>query len=281
MPYLVSASFDRLLANITITGDLRSIANARRDAISALLQEAFDILDIFPTGSIVRGTGVKGRSDVDVMVVLHYGKHVEGKSPRLVLEDMRDALSEYNAQIVKKNGQAVTLYFKTWPNVDIVPAKRVTAGNGFVLQIPDMNTGTWISTHPAGHDQAMAAIPLRRRQLVRMIKCWNQAHSETVLSYHIEQIALRTTEAHDGAWDEASWPWAINQFFGKAIELTEPTAPMSEPYEVEEWSQMRERLRRAKDLALDGWYAVHQDRDVETAVSRYRILFGDKFPSYG
>ena len=208
-------------------------------------------------------------------------KHVEGKSPRQVLEDVRDALSEYNAQIVKKNGQAVTLYFKTWPNVDIVPAKRVTVGNGFVLQIPDMNTGAWISTHPVAHDQAMAAIPVRRRQLVRMIKRWNAAHSETVLSYHIEQIALRTTEAHDGAWDETSWPWAINQFVGKAIELTEPTAPMSEVYDVEDWSQMRERFWRAKALALNGWYAVHKDGDIETAISRYRILFGDALPSFG
>jgi hypothetical protein len=281
MPYLLSTSFDRFLANITIGGDLRATANARRDNISLRLKDRFTILDIFPTGSLIRGTGLKGKSDVDVMLVLHYGRHVEGRTPKRLLDDVREALSTYDARIVKKNGQAVTLYFKTWPNVDIVPAKRVTVGNGYVLQIPDINTGDWISTYPSAHDRAMAALPVRRRQLVRMIKSWNAAHSETVLSYHIEQIALQAGEAHDGSWDEAAWPWAINRFFDKAIELTEPTAPMSVPYNVEEWSEMRDRLRRAQGLSLDAWYAMYKHNDVENAVSRYRILFGDAFPAYG
>jgi hypothetical protein len=282
MPYAMETHFDQFLEKVTVSGDLKKDANARRDRISELLGSKFEILDIFPTGSLMRGTGLKGSSDVDVMLVLHYGKHIKEKTPVQVLEMVREALSEYNAQIVKKNGQAVTLYFKSWPNVDIVPTKRVTSGISYILQIPDSNTGRWITTDPKAHDGAMSRIPNRCRQLVRMVKCWNQAHSDYFQSFHIEQVALQTTSTHDGpVWEQSAWPWAIHMFFEKAIELTGPSTTISAAYELEEWKQIRARLDRAKQLSLDAWYAIHTKNDVEKAVARYRILFGDKFPAYG
>lgn len=229
MPYLISTSFDRFLVNITIDGDLSSVAAGRGAKIAELLRDAFRGPQIIPTGSLLRGTGLKGSSDLDVIAVLHYGTYVKGKTPTALLEDVRAVLSDYNAQIVKKNGQAVTLYFKTWPNVDIVPAVRIRGYND-LFHIPDANTGSWIPTSPAAHDAAMAAIPLRRRQLGCMIKRWNVSHSGYFESFHIEQVALQVSAAHDGyPWGEDGWPWAINQFFEKAMALTGPREPMSIP----------------------------------------------------
>src|SRR5690349_10354443 len=109
MPYLVSTSFRDLLDNIRITSDAKSTATARRNRIVELLDQKLTILDAFATGSLVRGTGLRNVSDVDVMLVLHYGKHLKDKSPKAALETVQDALADYNARIVKKNGQAVTL----------------------------------------------------------------------------------------------------------------------------------------------------------------------------
>lgn len=280
MPYLISTSFADFLKKITIDGDLTKLANTRRDRIGELLGTSFNILNISTIGSIPRGTGLKNVSDVDVMVELHYDKHIKGKSPRTVLENVRDALSEYNAQIVKKNGQAVTLYFKTWPNVDIVPAKRVTIGSGYALHIPDMNSGEWIVTNPGVQNQTMTAASLRKRQLVRMVKCWNHAHSNYLQSFHIEQIALKTW-LDESTWNESSWPWALVAFFDMATNMTGPQAELSPAYSVDDWVQLRERLRRAKELSSIAWYAVDRTSDVKTAVERYRILLGDRFPQYG
>jgi hypothetical protein len=282
MPYLTSTSFDRLLERITVTGDLRGTANTRRGAISNLLKDRFTILDIFPTGSLVRGTGLKGVSDVDVIVVLHFGKHVDGKTPVQLLESVREALSQYTAKIVKKNGQAVTLYFTTWPNVDIVPAKRVGTDSNYVLNIPDANTGSWIAADPAAHDRQMASMSERGRQLVRMVKCWNGAHSGYLQSFHIERIALQTSTATaTGAWGEDDWPWALKGFFEKAIDLTGPSAEISDAYGVDDWSELRSRLQRGKELAHEAWSAVYQGGNHEEAIARCGILFGDKFPAYG
>lgn len=280
VPYLMSTSFDRLLGNITVPGDARRVANGRRDRITGLLADAFTTLGAFATGSMVRGTGLNGVSDVDVMLVLHYGNHVKGKTPRQLLEDVREVLSKYNAKIVKKNGQAVTLYFTTWPNVDIVPAYQIQ-GASEILKIPNANTGNWISTSPTTHDRAMAMLPVRRRQLVRMVKCWNHAHSSFLESFHLEQIALQAGVAHDGApWAEDDWPWALKGYFEKAIDLTTPAATISESYGTAEWVELRSRLARGRDLSTEAWHAVRR-ADIEDAVDRCRILFGGDFPAYG
>lgn len=281
MSYTILASFDKFLENITIGGDPKKIATSRRDSIFDLLKDKFTIIEAFPTGSLLRNTGLKNVSDVDVIVALHYGKHIENKTPKKVLDNVQEALSEYNA-IVKKNGQAVTLYFKTWPNVDIVPAKRVTVGQSYILKIPDMNTGTWIETNPKSHDIKIANMPLRGRYLIRMVKCWNKAHSSFFLSYHIELVALKTENIRDsGNWAEDDWPWLLAQYFKKAVEMTEPSTSISADYDLEDWKALRERLKRAYDISYEAWQAIYTDKNVEKAVGRLKVLFGDKFPTYG
>jgi SMODS domain-containing protein len=281
MPYLLSIAFDQFLRRITISGDLRSIATTRRDRIAELLEGNMETLDIFPTGSLVRGTGLKGSSDVDVIALLHYTRHVKGKTPTQVLESVRDALSDYDARIVKRNGQAVTLYFKTWPNVDLVPAKRVKLDNGGrEIQIADSNSDTWIPTNPTGHDAKVKKIPLRRRQLIRMAKCWNVAHSSYMQSFHIELAALKTAYATDDeSWAEDDWTYSLVEFFEAAEELTDLTGQLCFEYETDDWEELRTRLRRAKALANEAWAAV-RNSDYAKAMEKLRVLFGDRFPAY-
>jgi hypothetical protein len=80
--YKVLSSYDAALAKaITIGDEGRQTAAARRDKIAELLADHFPVLEMFATGSLMRGTGLKGVSDVDVIAVLHYAKDVNGKSP--------------------------------------------------------------------------------------------------------------------------------------------------------------------------------------------------------
>ena len=151
MPYTVPVSFDKFLENISLTGDHNETATARKDRIVSLLQNAFTILDAFPTGSISNGTALRAQADLDVMVVLHWSKHVEGKNPEQVLQGVRDALGDYRTN-VRKNGQAVTLYYDSWPNVDVVPVSRCRNDDGTInyYSVPDMNSGKWLKSVPAG-----------------------------------------------------------------------------------------------------------------------------------
>ncbi len=145
MAYTVAVSFDKFRENIELTGDHRDTANRRKDDIVESLKNDLTILEAFPSGSIPRYTAVTGYADLDVIVVLHYGKHIKDKKPSQVLQAVRDTLAEYKTN-VRKNGQAVTLHYKTWPNVDIVPVSRTTNSDGSVnhYNVPNMNDETWI-----------------------------------------------------------------------------------------------------------------------------------------
>jgi hypothetical protein len=287
MPYTVPVSFDKFIENISLTGDHQDVANTRKDRIVSLLGNTFEILDAFPTGSIPKGTALKGQADLDVMTVLHYGKHIKGKSPAQVLQDVRDALGEYRTN-VRKNGQAVTLYYESWPNVDIVPVSRTVNDNGTVnhYNVPDMNTGTWLPSRPRRHATAInekaTECGKRFKPLIRMVKQWNKEHSDLMESYHIEVLALNICSG-----ELADYSWEVFHFFDEAVKLVQ--APL--PYEggnADEYldyatrQEVLKRLRTAKDRASDAWYLTYNGQsDHERAIEIWRQIFGSKFPAYG
>jgi len=286
MPYTVAVSFDRFIGNISISGDQQQTCTARKDNIVSLLKNDFQILDAFASGSIPKRTAVQG-SDLDVIVVLHYGKHIKGKKPSEVLQSVRDSLGEYRTG-VRKNGQAVTLGYKTWPDVDIVPVSRVSDDDGTVshYEVPDMNREDWIVSKPKKHSANMAKrasdFGPEFRRIVRMIKWWNRQHSSYLQSYHIEVLAL---EILTGSFDD--YPWNVYKFFDEAH------AKVQSPLWYEgafvdnylNWNDKQEAVKRldtAKDKALSAWAATYdKSDDHETAIKLWRQIFGDKFPVYG
>jgi hypothetical protein len=287
MPYTVTASFDKFYENINLPGDHRETANSRRDDILETLKTSFVIIEAFASGSIPRYTAVKGYADLDVIVALHYGKHIKGKKPSEVLQAVRDALAEYRTN-VRKNGQAVTLYYKTWPNVDIVPASQIVddAGHVTAYEIPDMKTESWIQSKPKEHsfninERARTCGPSFRK-IITMIKWWNHQHSEYLQSYHIEAMAL---EIFSNTLSDM--PWDVFTFFDKASGLIVSSLWYEGGYvdaylSDEERQEAKKRLETARDKSRDAWYKTHgNNNDHEGAIKIWSQIFGDKFPNYG
>lgn len=284
MPYTLGVSFDRFLENISTTGSHTETANTRRESIVTLMKDKFTIVESFPTGSLIRGTAIKGHADVDVIVALHHVKHIQGKTPAQVLEDVRTHLAQYGAVMARKNGQAVTLYFKTWPDVDVVPAVQV-ANSGVLMgyQIPDANRGVWIDTYPQTHDRAMSRLSAKDLARIRMVKAWNHAHSEFLTSFHIEVIALNLNTM------TSTWAWELVNYFSKALELIDkylyhPNTGNGQVDAYLTWADRtaaKARISRAKDLAVHAWYAAERENNEKEAIETYSTLFGDKFPVYG
>lgn len=287
MPYTVAASFEKFYENINLNGDHRSIANTRRDDIVSTLEKSFDILEAFSTGSIPKFTALKHRADLDVMVALHYGKHVKGKTPTQVLQDVRDALAEWRTD-VRRNGQAVTLHYQTWPNVDIVPVSQVTQGEGIVVyyNVPDSNTDTWITSKPkdlaAEIDSKSSECGNNFRRIIKMIKHWNRIHSDYLQSYHIEVLAIKVLT---GNLDDTSWH--VFQFFDNARKLLENPlyydTGLADTYLS--WPDRQEVLKRfdtAITKSRDAWYRTYGvNEDDKGAIEIWRQVFGGEFPAYG
>ena len=104
MPYTVQTAFAQFFDNINLTADHHEIAKSRRERLVSLLSKDFEVLDAIAIGSIPKYTAIQGEADLDVMVVLHYGKHIQGKNPSQVLSSVRKALAEYRTEL-RRNGQ--------------------------------------------------------------------------------------------------------------------------------------------------------------------------------
>jgi hypothetical protein len=287
MPYTVSSSFDRFYENINLGGDHRDVANARRDDIVAKLSESFDIVEAFSTGSIPKYTALKDTADLDVMIALHFTKHIQGRSPTAVLQSVRSALAEWRTG-ARRNGQAVTLYYKTWPNVDVVPVSRVAASDGTIThyEVPDSNTDQWIASKPKGLARDIEANAATSganfRRLIKFMKHWNRVHGDYLMSYHVEVLALKCLS---GNLDDT--PWQMFQFFEKAHALLGTyvwhDTGIADNYLS--WVDRQEVLKRV-DTAItqsrDAWYLTYgNNSDHERAIQIWRRVFGDKFPAYG
>ncbi len=287
MPNTVPASFDKFRQNIEPPTYQREIATKRKDSIISLLENDFTILNAFATGSLPKFTAVTGHADLDIMVVLHYGKHIKEKQPSQVLKAVRDCLAEYRTN-VRRNGQAITLSYKTWPDVDIVPVARVINDDGAVSRydVPDMNTETWLPSQPVRHANELRdrnkSFGVEFKRIIKMIKWWNHQHSSYLQSYHIEVLALH---ALVGKFN--SYSWDVYKFFDSAIGLVDSPLYHHVGYvdAYLDWNKRQEAIKRlttARELASEAWYRTDgNNNDHEGAIKIYQRLFGDKYPNYG
>lgn len=287
MPYTVEGAFDAFYENINLGGDHRETANKRRDDIINTLGKTFSIVEAFSSGSIPKYTALKNHADLDVIVALHHGKHIDGKTPTQVLQSVRDALAEWRTG-ARKNGQAVTLYYRTWPNVDIVPVSRVVNEDGSIshYNVPDSNTDTWIASRPKSHaaciEKKSSDCGYNFRRIIKMIKHWNKVHSDYLQSYHIEVLALKVFESNLN-----DTPWSIFQFFEKARPLLASNLwhELGFVDSYLSWSDRTEALKRF-DTAIyksrSAWHKTYdKNNDHKGAIEIWRQMFGDKFPAYG
>lgn len=287
MAYTVESSFNQFFDAINLSGDHRDTANSRRDNIVSMLGKHFSIIESFASGSIPKFTALKDHADLDVIVALHYSKHIADKTPTEILQSVRDALSAYRTN-VRKNGQAVTLYYKTWPNVDIVPVSRSADNNGNTIHynVPDTNTGLWLKSRPKSHAQAIegksSECGSNFRRIVKMIKWWNICHSNYLRSYHIEVLALKV---FNGNLNDT--PWNVFQFFEKSRALLQ-TSLWHDLGWVDEYLSYTDRNEVLKrfDIAIaksrSAWcYTWDKNNDHKSAIEIWRQMFGERFPAYG
>lgn len=287
MPYTVAVSFDKFFDNINLNGDHRETANTRKDNVVSTLGKSFEIVEAFSTGSIPKFTALKQHADLDVMVALHYSKHIKDKTPTQVLQNVRDALAEWRTD-VRRNGQAVTLYYKTWPNVDIVPVSRVVNDDGSVsyYNVPDSNTNTWIQSRPkslaATIESDSSECGYNFRRIIKMIKHWNRIHSNYLRSYHIEVLAIKVLSGNLN-----DTPWHVFKFFENARNLLEDLLWYDTGFADEylSWPDRQEVLKRfdtAIERSRNAWSKAYgENDDHKGAIEIWKQIFGTEFPSYG
>jgi hypothetical protein len=290
MPYTVPYSFDIFFEAINLPGGHRTEANERRHRIVGYLEDRFEILEAFPSGSIPRFTALRDHSDLDIIVVLHFGKHIEDRAPSAVLKDVRDELDRYSDTSVRRNGQAVTMHFTDWPKVDVVPAKRFTSnGETVAYGIPDMHQEVWLRSRPKAHSQRMAREAEAQgsgfKRMVKMLKEWNRVHGVPLQSFHLEVLALQALQTY-GFEDDDDHTWPLFQFFEQATPLLREYLWYDEGW-ADDYLDLGARdavVRRFVEtaaLASRAWSYTYKSDEHEEAIVIWRKIFGSRFPAYG
>ncbi len=94
MSWTTEGAFEAFYGAINLSGEHRLDAQARREwVVNRLRANGLDVIESMPFGSIPRYTALKEHADVDVLVALHYNKHIDGRKPSQVLSTVRAALA--------------------------------------------------------------------------------------------------------------------------------------------------------------------------------------------
>lgn len=290
MATTTAAAFREFAARLELTESQESTVVSRRQSVHNYLLRSCGSDSTMPLdrtqviGSIQRRTVIRPLDDVDVLAVFNNESNAyDGYryDSRRFLYRVRDALNDFNIQVVGSRGQAVRIFYTTAPYVDVVPAFALDTGGFFIPS----GSGTWITTDPDKHARWMternAALSNQLRPLVRMLKCWNRAHSSRMRSFHLEVLAASRFTSLGSNHREAT-----QMFFQAAAGNPIVFDPAGHSGDLSSYLGLfsRQELtsllynsasRAAQAIAAEG------ATDHAEAIRLWRIIFGSDFPVYG
>lgn len=293
MARTINTSFEEFKQNLNIAGLQQSTVSTRQTNIREVIEDDLLVLDSFLTGSYSRSTMIAplSEADIDIFIVLdskyyhNYNGQNGGQAGLLDLVKRTLKKTYTKTPDISRSGQAVTIRFDDFV-VDVVPGFK-QQGGGYL--IPNSITQSWISTDPKKHvelsTQANTAHDGDYIPLVKMIKSWNKKHSSFFRSFHLEVLAL---EIFNNV-TISDFPSGVRFYFEKGISLISQknADPAGYGGDVGNYLNSKEiiddavsRFHRAYETAAKA-EQYGNDGYIELAVNKWRVLFGDYFPSYG
>jgi len=283
----IAEAFDTFRSKLELTDAERKKTAARHPNVRQAIAKELDLIEDFLTGSYKRDTKIRPLSDIDLFVVLHWGKYSDiyykNGDPSKILYRLKSILDKaYPETPVKVQNRSVNLDFSDF-GFDIVPAFRNETG---FYWIPDRNKGAWIKSKPKHHESILTIANnkcnLKLKPTIKMFKCWNRNNGEKLKSFHIEAMSLKIFK--EGI--DTSFQKGIRRFFDWAdfyldypcYDPADGTNQIDDYLTSTERTDVKCKLRNAKNEADKALIYEINGRDTE-AVHIWRNLFGYPFPS--
>lgn len=283
----VTEVFETFRKRLELTEAERKRAAARHPNVRETISKGLELIEDFLTGSYKRDTKIRPLSDIDLFVVLHWGKYSDiyynNGDPSKILYRLRSILKRaYPQTPIKIQNRSVNLDFSDF-GFDVVPAFRNEAG---FYRIPDRNKGIWIKSKPKHHDSILSSAnskcDLKLKPIIKMFKSWNRSNREKLKSFHIEVMSLKAFK--DGI--DTSFQQAIRRFFDWTdFSLNYPCYdPANTTNQIDDYltsterTNIKSKLQNAKSEAGKALGYERNERHNE-AIRRWRDLFGYPFPS--
>lgn len=290
MATTTAKAFDEFKEKLLLTDSQKETVASRRSTTAGYLKDSFGSTSDLPLqttkliGSAGRSTIIRPLDDIDVLAIFTNKNNIFEKyryDSKAFLYRVRDALNDYQVQVVGARGQAVRLFYKSAPHVDIVPVFEYSTG-GYGL--PN-GSGGWLTTDPDVHDDYMSRrnneLSSRLKPLVRMLKRWNNQHSRYLKSFHLEVMAANVFTSLGGdsrdacekffLWGQSSL--SVQDPAGHSGDLSVYLTSNNRQSAISNLKSAHERAAKANSAERSGDHAE--------AIRLWRIIFGEEFPSFG
>jgi hypothetical protein len=299
MPTNVRGAFSEFAARLEPTDLQRADATIKHTGVKDCLNSQLWIETAFLTGSYARWTIIRPPNDIDIFIVLDYSKHAEyyqlPNGVDLVLERFHGLLKGcYPNTPIRKDHPAIHLAFSTY-GFDVVPAFK-RKGGGFV--IPSHFGSGWLSTDPEKHATRTTGMNAATGgyfvPMVKMFKSWNRAHFDKLTGFHLEMaLADSWPQTQQNSFPFSNRPTQFTSFAAAAAALF-PALSDHLYYQtpdpagfgaIDSYLSMEDRnctRERLKSAGYEAQIALRHDfrGDHYSAVTKWREIFGDQFPSY-
>lgn len=288
MATTINQSFLQFKSNLEITGLQQQTVSTRQQNVRDAVAADLTVLDSFLTGSYRRSTMIAPLKDADIDIfVLLDASYFKQDGQAWLLDKVKTTLKKTypTTPKISRNGQAVTITFTDF-TVDVVPAFN-RQGGGYL--IADSVNGRWIATDPKKHVDIWATANTWHNgdlvPLIKMIKAWNRQHSALLRSFHLEAMILSIL-TNVTISDYSS---GVRFVFDKARQAVKGAIYDPSGYggnladylnTQQKISDVVSRLETAYNRAIE---AENLDKQGKTsvAVEKWRMTFGDYFPTYG
>lgn len=269
-------------------------------------------------GSFSRNTKIRELDDIDLIYCLHadsayysksnlytnkYYLHTENAGERLkklsndnILNSIKvvnkfvsnlSSISQYKSARIHRRQEAATLNLTSYDwCFDIVPAFHTT--EGFYL-IPD-GSGNWKPTNPGLDQKYITKINLQHNfsvhQLVRTLKYWNRrVQMPTINSYLFENFVLNFAEKQEKLSDFIDVNLINFWYYLKTAIYNDVIDPKGIEINLNQltYDDKNKIQSKANDAYLKGYEAYRlelENKDQQSAINKWREIFGENFPKY-
>jgi hypothetical protein len=291
MALTTARAFDDFKAKLVLTDAQNATVTSRCSTTDGYLRSSFPTTSDLPLrlsylmGSAGRETIIRPLDDVDVLAIFNNKDDIFGRlyanDSKKFLYRVRDALNSYKVEVVGARGQAVRLFYRAAPHVDIAPVFQWSTG-GYAL--PN-GSGGWLTTDPYAHHDWIAQrhkdLGYRLKPMVRMLKRWNNVHSKRLKGFHLEALVGIVFSSLGGDSRHACekfFEWAPNHLgvydpAGHGGDLSSYLSLAARSAVITGMESARVRAANATAAEVAGNHAE--------AIRLWRIVFGDEFPTYG
>lgn len=295
MATAIVQSFKNFLTNLEITDRQVSLISTRRENVVKSLKNG---LDLHPDESRLiwsydRNTMIKylSEGDVDVMVILHYGKNKDYETSdgtTKILDKMKTILdASYPDTVKRRDRNCITMTFSEF-DLDVVPAFKY---NQWYYTIPDSVDKEWIKTDPTAFAGEITEVNKNMDwifvPIIKMIKAWNRNNWSVLKGFHIECLLYDHYKNYKQAYSYSStlkiffW-WLkgklISHFFDPIhLEIVDDyldNVAIKTNREI-----AKEKANKAKEISEEA-YRLEENGYIEQSIKKRKELFWDFFPNY-